>query len=154
MGFEDEAVRAVRGEEAMSDRVTMEQVEFEKVYLYCQSRITEIMTDYPGLSQNAKFDMIRYEAEQLILTMKTWCATGRIPDYAETEIVEWPDGVWQAFKEKFMPKWFVRRYPVRHASKTIVTERNFYFVCPHIRVPDDRTHIKFMLTGTKQAERI
>jgi hypothetical protein len=138
-----------------NETVHSQSVELEKVHLYAQSYITEMMADYPGLSQNVKLNpIIRSQIGGLVFQMTSWCAAGRVPDTEVVETVAWPDGVWQMFKARIMPEWFTIKFPVRHIERKIKTVVNHYFVCPHIHVPEDRTHIQFMLTGTKMAERM
>jgi len=114
-----------------------------------------MMSDYPTLRDNAKIqEIFSQSVKQIVFQMTSWCSSGRIPDMEVWEQVQWPDGVWQMFKSKFMPRWFVEKYPVLMAEKRIKTQTNHYFVCPHIGVPNDRPHIQFMMTGTRTAERI
>jgi len=116
----------------------------EKVFLYVQG----CLSDYPALRDNAKLhDMIQAQAHNLVMQITTWCMTGRIPTRIDYETVEWPDGVWQTFKSKFMPWWFVKKFPIRFASKKIEKNIHTYFVCPHLVTSPQGEHVKFMATG-------
>ena len=130
---------------------TRESFIAQKVFLY----VTQALSDYPGLAQNAKFDAVR-EAHiaNMVMRITTWCVTGRIDDSVTPETVNYPDGVWQMFKHLHMPHWFVRRFPVRMVSKVIEKNRSFYFVCPHLVTDPQGMHVQFMATGTRQAGRM
>jgi hypothetical protein len=136
----------------LNEQARITQVTVDKVFLYQKAHLME---DYPGLRDNSQISAVLDACtRQVILTMTSWCAAGRIPDAEVWETVEWPDGVWQMFKSKFMPHWFLRHFPVRNARKNVKTQTNHYFVCPHIHTGDNRQHIQFMVTGTGTAERI
>ena len=133
------------------DSIKLETFNAETVHLYVQSA----MAGYRGLAQNAQFKAYsQANVDNLVMQITSWCAAGRIPDMVSTVTVEWPDGVWQTFKHKFMPKWFTSCWPVRMAKREIETLHNTYFVCPHLETPDRGPHIKFMATGTRLAEQI
>jgi hypothetical protein len=126
------------------------------VDLYVQSALVQ----YPALAQNAKFrnHLLQQNVDQMVMTITTWCASGRIPTRSETETVRWPDGVWQMFKQQYMPHWFLSKFPVRFTEKEVEKTTYHYFVCPHIDTPaqgrDRLIHVKFMATGSPLAERI
>jgi hypothetical protein len=44
---------------------------------------------------------------------------GFIASRKHSEIVSYPADWWEAFKERWAPKWFLRRYPVRFTSKEL-----------------------------------
>lgn len=135
----------------IDERMTMEQVELERCHLYVQSALS----DYAALAYNAKLSVMQDQViRQMVFQMTSWCACGRIPDSVEIEHVAWPANTWQMFKENHAPEWFTSRFPVKYERLEIKKTVNHYFVCPHIRVPDNRPHIQFMMTGTRQAERL
>jgi hypothetical protein len=123
----------------------------ERVLLYVQGALS----DFPGLAQNSKFDAVRSATIQnMVLQIKSWCVSGRIPDLVSTHKVEYPDGVWQMFKDRHMPYWFVKRFPVRMKTVEVKETVNHYFVCPHLVTDPQNAHIQFMATGTRLAGRI
>lgn len=116
----------------------------ERVYLYARAAWPRQFLDNVEVSG----PYLAHSAEQAVLTITTWATSGRIKDRERTITVEYPDGVWQMWKQKFAPRWFATRYPVRMKSETHTVEINHYFVCPHVHVPADSTlHLKFMATG-------
>ena len=125
------------------------------VNLYVQ----RMMSKYPGLASHIQFkNYAMASVNEMVMQLTGWLASGTIPTRTETVSVSWPDGVWQTFKDRYMPHWFVRWFPVREQHKTIETSTHHYFVCPHVDVPttggDHLVHIKFMATGTPLAERM
>src|SRR5262249_55671897 len=101
----------------------------EKVHLY----VNGVLTDFPGLSRNAKFSVFHDHAlPQMVAQIHTWCVSGRIQERIETRKVEWPDGPWQAFKHKYAPKWLLRWFPVRVETRSFTVDYHTYFVCPHL----------------------
>jgi hypothetical protein len=58
-----------------------------------------------------------------------------------------PADWWQALRERWFPKFWLRRWPVRMKtvsdSKTVV--QSMTKVCPHIRVPGEERHIRFVM---------
>lgn len=122
----------------------------EMVNLYAQ----EFLTEYPALAANVQLGVARHVTENLIMTLRSWCWSGKIPSNESSHTVRWPDGVWQTFKERHMPKWFKHRWPVRWHEETFRSVTNHYFVCPHLVTDAQNSHIKFMATGSDLARRI
>lgn len=59
------------------------------------------------------------------------------------EVYEHADGWWQAFRERWFPAFWLRRYPVR--KKRVDIGYTWYRVCPHINPPSgDRVHIVWL----------
>lgn len=54
--------------------------------------------------------------------------------------VEWPATWWEHLKERWFPRWALRRWPVRMESKTWKTWKA---VCPHLGVRDHAPHARF-----------
>ena len=136
------------GEVPFDSAFVAEQFSAERLYLY----VNQALSDYPALAQNSKLlNHVSLTLDQMVFQITTWCAAGRIPDNVFTRTVSWPDGVWQTFKEKFMPEWFKTRWPVRMKSETFTVTHNTYFVCPHLVADSKEEHIRFMATGTRFA---
>lgn len=129
------------------ERAQVEALIGEMVNFYTR----ELMTNYPALAKNVQVEAIRHMANSLVLTMTSWCWAGRVPSNESTRTIEWPDGVWQMFKERHLPEWFKRIWPVRYHTEEITITTNHYFVCPHLVEDSRERHIQFMATGTKLA---
>lgn len=57
----------------------------------------------------------------------------------EVEIVEWPATWWEHFKQRWFPRWALRRWPVRKARREVV---RYAKVCPHMSAGHD-DHVRF-----------
>ena len=120
----------------------------ERVNLYAQT----LLSEYPALANNLNYKEIRQaNAEKLVTVLSSWCLSGRIPTRTESVTVEWPDGVWQTFKNQYMPYWFNRKFPVRMKRQVFDTAQHHYFVCPHLVTDKRESHVRFMATGTRFA---
>lgn len=128
----------------------------ERLHLYCRSAISkQMMEEYPGLVGNMELTEFKVaQIDSLILQMTSWCVAGRVPSDSLIETVRWPRDAWEMFKDRWMPKWFTDRWPVRYAEREIKTTVNHYFVCPHLVTDPHSQHVKFMATGTQMAGRI
>ena len=67
-------------------------------------------------------------------------------DGFETVDVEekWPADWWQACKERWLPNWLVRRFPVKYRTLSIhrkIPTR----MCPHIRTYGVESHVQFLI---------
>jgi len=58
-----------------------------------------------------------------------------------------PRSWWDAFKLRYFPKWLLDYFPVRLTTIRIQQNRitKHYHVCPHIKIPDQATHIQWMV---------
>jgi hypothetical protein len=88
---------------------------------------------------DACIDML---ANRLVLTM-----VAEMPGVLQERIVvncEWPRDWWQAFKDRWAPRWFLSRYPVQYEKFSI--DRPVYAaVCPHVRTESKGTHLTWLL---------
>lgn len=56
--------------------------------------------------------------------------------------VQFPATWVQALKERWLPRWILRRYPVRYSSSPV--RITHVHVCPHINVKSDSPHIYWL----------
>lgn len=122
----------------------------EPVAIYLRERLSE----YPGVSESAKVEFIKTVMDVMIVEIKAWMTSGKIPSENQMKDVRWPDGAWQMFKESHLPEWLKKRFPTRWHIETIVTQVSHHFVCPHLVTDSRSSHIQFMATGTPFAARI
>lgn len=123
-----------------------ETFDAERVNLYVQAAISE--AGFPGLADAAKLRAFRQvHIDNMVYQLTSWCVAGRVPSNQETKVIEWPDGVWQMFKARWMPEWFTQRFPVKHIRREIATVTNHYFVCPHLVTDPQQQHVRFMMTA-------
>jgi hypothetical protein len=122
----------------------------EKVHLY----VVDQLSAFPGLAQGASVEFIRAHLDNILARLTTWCVSGRIEDTVTTHKVSYPDGVWQMFKENYLPWWFKEKFPVRMKTVEVRETVNHYFVCPHLVTDSQGKHIQFMAIGTRIAGRM
>jgi hypothetical protein len=81
--------------------------------------------------------MIDAVARRLTVQLRTYLLAGK--EHAEDgATVRWPADWWQAFRERWFPKWWLRRWPVRYQS--VVTRKYIRRVCPHVNLVTPGEH--------------
>jgi hypothetical protein len=55
---------------------------------------------------------------------------------------EWPATWWQHFKQRWFPRWALRRWPVKMEVREWEV---FQRVCPHLNVPESDRHVRWMI---------
>ena len=58
----------------------------------------------------------------------------------------WPADWWQAFRERWCPKWWLSSWPVRY-EEIHIDEQRYGRVCPHVRVQNQGVHLEWMSAG-------
>jgi len=56
---------------------------------------------------------------------------------------QWPRDWWQAFRERWLPKWWLRKHPIQYEVLDI-DQQLYGPVCPHLNVPDQKVHLMFL----------
>lgn len=83
-------------------------------------------------------------ADRLIYTIKTYIL-GAGEEHVDCD-VRWPANWWEAVKDRWLPAWAKRRWPVRYTKHII--HRTFYrAMCPHVSIPPhigNRVHFEFL----------
>jgi len=68
----------------------------------------------------------------------------------DTDWIEFPADWWQALKERWFPQWALKRWPAK--MRVVPTEVNHFNLCPHVRVPDNKTHMNWTADLHKEAD--
>ena len=71
-----------------------------------------------------------------VAQLRGWLLDGHKCDCEETQIIEFPATPWQFFKQKYAPKWWLRRWPVVLEERRVLTAIHHHHICPHVAVPD------------------
>lgn len=127
-----------------------EVFEAEKVHLYIQEMVSQ---EYPGLGNFSFRSLLLAHAKAMVLQLTGWCVAGRVPSRKETVTIRYPDGPWQALWEAYAPKWVRRKWPTRMKEEVVTTQTHHYFMCPHLLTQDRNTHVQFMMTAKKSANK-
>ncbi len=59
---------------------------------------------------------------------------------------QWPKTWWEHFKERWFPKWALKKWPVQY-DIIWINERRFKRVCPHLQKENQSRHLKWLVTG-------
>lgn len=104
------------------------------IHFYAREVITEEATRY---FMKPEVDIVRDIAGRMIFTLKG-CLLG---EDAKKEICEYPANWQEAFKERWFPRWALRRWPVKR-EKFIVTIKAVY---PDYRpaLPSNMSSVRF-----------
>lgn len=96
-----------------------------------------------SLSANLRVEMANMIGGDIALMFKSMVyGAGR-----ETWKCEWPTTWWQHFKQRWFPRWALRRWPVQMEQKSgLVWGR----VCPHLDLPMDRDRHVMWLADREQ----
>jgi hypothetical protein len=78
-----------------------------------------------------------------VCDLRGWLLDGHKIARIDSDIVEFPVTPWQFFKQRYAPKWFLRRWPVVMEGRTIRVAVHHHFVCPHVAIPTDETSGRF-----------
>ena len=88
---------------------------------------------------NATIDIIEMIGGDVIVRIEKICISGKEKIIKETQF---PRDWWQAFRERWFPKWWLRLCPIQY--KKVIT-KEIIKMCPHLAVPDNRPHVMFLL---------
>ena len=125
---------AQEGGAEMKDR--FETVVAEKVYLYTKQYFSR-RTFNTIVSSMKLHSFCTDGGERLCLLLDAYIL-GMPKERLQRR---WPADWWQALRERWFPKWWLRRYPVRYEE---IDVQLFERVCPHVNVPDHGSHFLFL----------
>jgi hypothetical protein len=131
-----------------SDTNALEQLVCSRVAIAAQERWVR-----KGLAQLSISPTVVVErrAEDLLLKIEAF-ALGRHIERISIHH-KWPADWWQAFRERWFPKWWLQRHPVRYSRVDV--DRQVTFICPHLGVADPEHHMQFLkrdMTFLKRAD--
>jgi hypothetical protein len=109
----------------------------QKVHLATQQAMSQ--REIENLGPLTQIDLYTtYIADTLVWNLKTY-----ILGLEDEKIVchrEWPEDWWQALRERWFPRWWLRRWPVlvKVHHREIVS---FKAVCPHLNIKVERQEL-------------
>ena len=75
-------------------------------------------------------------ANEFAAMLRVWFVSGHKLDVlTERDTFEFPSSPWEFFKQKYAPKWFLKRWPVKTETKEFRVAIHHHYVCPHIEPP-------------------
>lgn len=121
-------------------KTPVDKLVLERIYLISSYELER--QKWYGLSAHAKIDMAEVVGRGLAAFLDTYMLG--LPDQVISIDEQWPKDWWQAFRERWFPKWRLKKHPVRY--KTIqIYQKTFKAVCPHMTTPqgDNNVHIEW-----------
>ena len=96
--------------------------------------------DLAGLCEGMTVEeYARYEAGTIVQMFRSYV----LGMGTEKVGCEWPATWWQHLKQRWFPRWALRRWPVRLAKREFTVYKK---VCPHLGVPARDPHLRFFYT--------
>lgn len=120
----------------------MQPFEFEKVVCeVLRYQVQQLLSKETMLMRNSELKAwIDQQARGMILELRTMAVAKHRKE--EIDWVKYPSDWWEAFKERWFPKWMLRRWPVNYKRK--VVQQNVYHCCPHMDIKVQSNHIEFL----------
>ncbi len=87
---------------------------------------------------------IHHQLGGLFAELRCFLASKEHTELDERKVIIQPRGWWQAFRSRFLPGWWLRRWPV--ATETIETRnvKKTVRICPHLPTDDARRHYQWI----------
>lgn len=63
----------------------------------------------------------------------------------------WPKDWWQAFRDRWFPKWWLKRHPVEYEVYE-GSELVFKAVCPHLQTEEEGKHVRWLLEQQRKGD--
>jgi hypothetical protein len=121
----------------------------ERLEIGVSETVSKELREYPTVAENMRFDIWENRATKyLVLSLRSFLLDGHKFDRTQTVRIDTPATPWEFFKQEYMPKWFVKRFPVRVVTQHVVTQHDHHYMCPHLSVPSDKPHhLYWMMNG-------
>lgn len=130
---------------------------FEMAHLHVKHIHIEGMVNALGLTMlgNGNLELltrvIEGEARHLAISLHYTLLRGESEWTEDATYYEHPDGWWQAFRQRWFPGWWLKRYPVKNCQ--VLCQKNVRVnVCPHLPHDPRERHIKFLVATPEQIE--
>ena len=88
---------------------------------------------------NTEMDILEMAGGDLIVRIQKICVSGQEKIIKETQF---PCNWWEAFRERWFFKWWLRLYPVQYRK---VITKEIIKMCPHLAVSDHSPHVIFLM---------
>ena len=95
-----------------------------------------------NMLRNGDATLEEYMARRLLLHHRTWVRGGAEREKIKVD-VRWPADWWQAVRERWAPKWWLKRHPVRY-HEVHVDRWAFAAVCPHLETDGREVHLDWL----------
>ena len=112
----------------------------------------QVLCDYPSIIHNMKVegytlhklhDMGLHAAYNFV----SYLSEIKKQDKTTVKLYSYPATPWDFLKEKYAPKWFLGRWPVKYSTRDVEVLSEKHFMCPHLVLSDNYPHVMWMHTG-------
>ncbi len=121
--------------------VTFQKVVAERV----EVAVRQVLGDLPFVKNSLELSFRAEQATRCLIVELRGFVLGK----KEGRVVvneRWPSDWWQAFRERWFPAWWLRRWPVQY--KTLQIDKQCWRVCPHLDMKADQSpHVEFLFRG-------
>ena len=125
-----------------SDDFKLESVIIDRLQL---SVIESLSKAYPMVAQNMTVERLAdLYAERVVYAFMSYLANVHRDDKETITIYEYPATAWDFLKEKYAPKWLLKRWPVLYAKKEVVVYSTQNFMCPHLPTEPTYPHAMWL----------
>ena len=114
----------------------MKKIELEKLKLI--SNYVVAKTELDGLSSIELVSYVEMIGNDLVFELKTWI----LGQQKTIEIIKYPLNWIEALKERWLPPWLLKKYPVKYIEKTF----NAIAMFPNLKVNNEKPIIKLVAT--------
>lgn len=85
-------------------------------------------------------------ARNLAIQLSGNLIAGKVYEWPR-ETVRVPEDWWQAARERWLPNWWIRRWPVKY--RTITVRWEVRHICPHVNIVAHDAHIRWLMSEVK-----
>jgi hypothetical protein len=108
--------------------------------------IERLRTDYPMVAQNMRVEKFPCPyADYVSYAFISYLANIHRDDKETITVYEYPATAWDFIKEKYAPKWFLKRWPVQYERKDVVVHSEKNFMCPHLPTEPTYPHALWLM---------
>jgi len=132
------------------------QIVLERMKLYLRREVD--LESIAGVRDSAKFYAHLDEyTRRLVLEMRAYVLAGEKVTEETSTTLTWPADWWQAFRARWFPRWWLRRWPVRHEVRVVTTKTTIVRTCPHLSIParphsGAQVHLTWLVPGQMEGK--
>ncbi len=89
------------------------------------------------------------QARYLVMSLES-LVMGRKMERIDVEEY-WPADWWQAVRERWLPEWWLDKYPVKY--KSVCIHKEVWRVCPHLDIKARGPHLSFLINGQEDLQK-
>ena len=129
----------------MSSETTDKDITMKKNFELLKYQVYQTISKYELNADAIEVDLnkhIEALAHELTLRLTFHLLRGEETLILPPEEIEIPADWWQAVRERWLPAFWLRRFPLR--TRSIVTNKRVTRVCPHPAAAPSRIHFNFL----------